>query len=246
MNPKSVPASLGADRASGRATERVVEALREAIVTLELAPGTPLDKAELTARFGVSRFPIAEAFNRLKAEGLVEIKPQSGSTVSLVRLADARENMFLRRALEGEAMALLAARSDPALLTEVERNLRYQKAAMQAGDRQGFHRLDLEFHDVLISAVGYPRMCATVEHARLALDRVRRLLFTPRRHALSYAEHLAIFEALRAHRADEARAAMAAHIDSVMNELEAFAVAHPEVFADRIAGARAEAGAAIS
>jgi len=226
---------------SGGATERVVEALREAIVTLELAPGTPLDKTALTARFGVSRFPIAEAFNRLKAEGLVDIKPQSGSAVSLVRLTDARENMFLRRALEGEAMALLAARSDAALLTEIERNLRYQNAAMEAGDRQGFHRLDLEFHDVLISAVGYPRMRATVEHARMALDRARRLLFTPRRHALSYAEHLAIFEALRQQQGEAARAAMAAHIDSVMNELEAFALAHPEVFADRVVAGRAEA-----
>ena len=141
--------------------------------------------------------------------------------------------MFLRRALEGETVAMLAARRDPDLLVEVERNLRYQDAAVQADDRQGFHRLDLEFHDLLISAVGYPRMRATVEHARLALDRVRRLLFTPRRHAASYAEHRAIFEAMRDGKPDMARAAMAGHIDSVMNELEAFSISNPDVFADR-------------
>lgn len=216
----------------GGATERIVEALREAIVTLELTPGVVLDKAELAARFGVSRFPVSEALNRLKAEGLVEIRPQSGSTVSLIRLSDVRENMFLRRALEGETMALLAARRDHDLLVEVERNLRYQKAAMDAGDRPGFHRLDLEFHDLLVSAVGFPRVRATVEKARLALDRVRLLLGSPRRHVLTFAEHSAIFDALRAGDADAARAAMAAHIDSVMNELDAFSVEHPEVFAD--------------
>lgn len=220
-------------RPHGGATERVVDALRQAIVTLEIPPGAPLDKAALTARFGVSRFPVAEAFTRLKAEGLVDIRPQSGSSASLIRLADVRENMFLRRALEGEAVALLAARSDPALLEEIDRNLRYQKAAVEAGDRPGFHRLDLEFHDLLVSAVGYPRMRATVEHARLALDRVRRLLGTPRRHALTYAEHCAVAEALRNATPDAARAAMAAHIDSVMTELEAFAAERPEVFADR-------------
>jgi DNA-binding GntR family transcriptional regulator len=220
-------------RIDGSATERVVEALREAIVTLEIPPGATLDKAVLTARFGVSRFPVAEAFTRLKAEGLVDIRPQSGSTVSLIRLADARENMFLRRALEGEALALLATRNDAALLAEVDKNLRCQKSAMEAGDRPGFHRLDLEFHDLLISAVGFPRMRATVERARLALDRVRRLLGTPRRHALTFAEHCAIVEALRKAEAEAARAAMAAHIDSVMVELEAFAVTKPEVFADR-------------
>ena len=234
----------GLERPHGGATERVVEALREAIVTLEIAPGTSLDKAALTARFGVSRFPIAAAFNRLKAEGLIEIRPQSGSIVSLIRLADARENMFLRRALEGETVAMLAARSDPDLMVEVERNLRDQQAAMDADDRQGFHRLDLEFHDLLTSAIGYPRMRATVEHARLALDRVRRLLFTPRRHAASYAEHREIFEAVRDGKPDLARSAMAGHIDSVMNELEAFSISNPDVFADR-SGTTAVAGRTI-
>jgi DNA-binding GntR family transcriptional regulator len=224
--------SVSGSRAQGGATDRIVEALREAIVTLEIPPGTMLDKVALAARFGVSRFPVSEALNRLKAEGLVEIKPQSGSAVSLIRLADARENMFLRRALEGETVALLARRRHPDFLVEVERNLRYQRSAMEAGDRQGFHRLDLEFHDLLVSAAGFPRVRATVEKARLALDRVRRLLGSPRRHALTFAEHNAIVDAMRKGDAEAARAAMAAHIDSVMDELEEFSEAHPEVFAD--------------
>jgi DNA-binding GntR family transcriptional regulator len=230
-NPR-LSGAAGAERSQGGATDRIVEALREAIVTLEIAPGAVLDKTALTHRFGVSRFPIAEAFNRLKAEGLVDVRPQSGTTVSLIRLADARENMFVRRALEGETMELLAQRDDPALMTEIERNMRYQKAAVEAGDRPGFHKLDLDFHDLLISAVGYPRMRATVEHARFALDRARRVLATPRRHALSFAEHTAIIAAMRQHDPQAARAAMAAHIDSVMTELEAFSLTNPGVFAD--------------
>lgn len=221
------------NRSHAGATERITDALREAIASLELAPGSVLDKAQLTARFGVSRFPVAEALNRLKAEGLVDIKPQSGSTVSLIRLADTHENMFLRRALESESVARLASQPNPALLAELDRNLRYQKAAMQADDRPGFHELDLAFHDMLTSAVGYRRVRAIVESARLMLDRVRRLLISPRRHADTFVEHCAIVDAIRAGNADAARAAMAAHIDSVMVELEAFSKTHPHVFADR-------------
>lgn len=228
----SKPAQAGARPPLG-ATDRVVEALRTAIVTLELAPGAVLDKGALTARFGVSRFPIAEALNRLKAEGLVDIKPQSGSTVSLIRLADAYENMFLRRALESETAAHLAANPSENLLVELDRNLRYQKAAIEADDRPGFHELDLAFHDILVGAVGYRRMRAIVESARLVLDRVRRLLISPRRHAVSFAEHCAIVDGIRGRNPEAARAAMAAHIDSVMVELEAFSEAHPHVFADR-------------
>jgi DNA-binding GntR family transcriptional regulator len=220
-------------RLQAGATERVADALREAIVSLELAPGSVLDKAQLTARFGVSRFPVAEALNRLKAEGLVDIKPQSGSTVSLIRLADAHENMFLRRALESESVARLASLRNPALLADLDRSLRYQKAAMEADDRPGFHELDLAFHDMLIAAVGYRRVRAIVESARLMLDRARRLLISPRRHAETFTEHRAIVEAIRAGDPDAARAAMAAHIDSVMAELETFSTTHPQVFADR-------------
>ncbi len=195
---------------AGRATERVVDELRKAIVTLELQPGATLEKAALTASFGVSRFPVAEALNRLKAEGLVDIRPQSGTTVSLIRLADVRENMFLRRALEAETVAMLATSHDAILVAELRRNLRYQKAAFEAEDRDGFYRLDLAFHDLLIGASGYPRVRATVEAARLALDRVRRLLGSPRRHHTTYNEHCRIVDALEAGNGTAARTAMAA------------------------------------
>jgi DNA-binding GntR family transcriptional regulator len=208
----------------------VVEELRRLIVNLELEPGANLDRAELTQRFGVSRFPVAEALNQLKAEGLVDIRPQSRSTVSRIRLADARENMFLRRALEGEAVARQARHHSGQLLAELQRNMRYQKVALDADDRAGFHRLDLEFHDMLVSAIGYPRVRAMVEGARLSLDRARRLLIAPRRHLLTFREHSAIVTAITAGDAPAARGAMAAHLDSVMQELEDFAREKPALF----------------
>ena len=76
---------------------------------LDLKPGEFLDKQAIAARMGVSRFPVGEAMNRLAAEGLVDIIPQSGSRVALIKISDTRENMFLRRALEVETVRRLAA-----------------------------------------------------------------------------------------------------------------------------------------
>jgi GntR family transcriptional regulator, rspAB operon transcriptional repressor len=222
----------------GGATARVVDALREAIVSLELEPGSVLDKAALCERLGVSRFPISEALSRLQAEGLVEIQPQRGTIVSLIRLSDAYENMFVRRSLETAAARELAGRIDEPTLASLRRNLRYQKAAVEAGDQPGFHKLDLEFHEILLDFLGYPKVKTAAESARQGLDRIRRLLASPERHARTRLEHERILEALAAGDGERAASAMTDHLEAVMVQLLTLANKQPGLFADHGDGRR--------
>ena len=60
------------DFSRGTVTIDVTNALRHAIVTLALPPGTMLDKTAICTQLGVSRFPVSEALARLAEEGLVE------------------------------------------------------------------------------------------------------------------------------------------------------------------------------
>jgi GntR family transcriptional regulator, rspAB operon transcriptional repressor len=233
LKAESYPFLPSARGPRGGATSRVCEALREAIVSLELPPGALIDKPALCQRLGVSRFPVSEALSRLQSEGLVEIQPQRGSSVALIRLADAQENMFLRRALEAAAMRRLAPGIATETLGALERNIRYQRAAVKADDRTGFHKLDLEFHEILLDALRFPRVKAAVEAARLALERVRRLLASARRHGLTLKEHERIFAALEARDGERAAKAMIRHLDAVNRELEALAKKQPQIFADR-------------
>lgn len=219
--------------ARGGATTTVYEALRQAIASLKLPPGAVIDKAALCEQFGVSRFPVSEALARLKADGLVDIEPQRGSRVALIRLADAKENMFLRRALEAAAVRSLAANIGEDTVSALRRNLRYQKAAVAAQDRAGFHELDLEFHQILLDALDFPRVKAAVETARVALERVRRLLSSSGRQARTLEEHERIVAALAARDGDGAAEAMVRHLNAVNRELESLARKRPEIFADR-------------
>lgn len=214
------------------ATARVHAALREAIVQLDLKPGEFLDKQAIAARMGVSRFPVGEAMNRLAAEGLVDIIPQSGSRVALIKISDTRENMFLRRALEVETVRRLAPHASASLIEQLARNIRYQKAAIEAQDLKGFHGFDLAFHALLQGQLGFERVRSATETARLGLDRVRQLLNTRRRLELTLSEHKAILIALEAHDGEAAAKAMYSHLDAVMAELETFACERPELFAD--------------
>jgi DNA-binding GntR family transcriptional regulator len=216
----------------GGATARVVEALREAIASLELPPGAFLDKAALCGRLGVSRFPVSEALSRLQAEGLVQIQPQRGSIVSLIRLADARENMFLRRSLEVEAVRTLAPVATKELCAQLRRNLDGQARASAADDRSTFHSLDLAFHDMLLDAVGFHKVKQAVESARIGLDRIRRILTSPDIAAATRNEHERIVEAIESGNGERAAEAMRAHLDAVMVRLMQLAEKQPQLFTD--------------
>src|SRR6478736_5069308 len=121
---------LGSLEQTGRGgtTDRVQAILREAIVGFDLAPGADIDKQAICERLGVSRFPVSEALSRLQAEGLVEILPQRGSTVSLVRIADVLEYMLIRKALEAEAVRVVTGNHSPELIDTLQRNMSYQRA----------------------------------------------------------------------------------------------------------------------
>lgn len=216
----------------GHVTAEVTHALRQAIVSLELAPGAMLDKAAICAQLGVSRFPVSEAFARLAEEGLVDIAPQRGSTVSLVKIADVREYMLIRKGLESEALRVLIGKHDDEVITALHDNMAAQRDAASRDDAEAFHAVDVAFHDIIFRTMRLTKVKSIIDRARANLDRARRMIITPRRLADTIAEHQAIFDGILASDTAAANAAIRAHIDAVMVELFAFARSHPELFAD--------------
>jgi len=212
----------------GGTVQRVQEMVRDAIVRLELPPGTAIDKAALCAQLKVSRFPVSEALGKLAEEGFIVVLPQRGTLVSRIDLADCRQAMFIRRALECEAMRFIAPRISDDLLQALRGNLAAQRRVMASDDRDSFHALDLAFHALLLDALGFERVAAAVDAARANLDRMRLFMCTPTRQSATYAEHEKIVAALGARRAEAAARAMQLHLDAVMTELEDVAEAHPE------------------
>lgn len=218
--------------ARGSVTADVTHAIRQAIVTLDLPPGTVIDKSLICAELGVSRFPVSEALARLQIEGLVDIAPQRGSTVSLVRIADVREYMLIRKGLESEALRVLIGSHDADLTAALHANMAAQRDAVERDDAETFHQIDIEFHDIIFRSMRFTKIKTIIDSARANLDRARRLIITPRRLALTIAEHQAIFDGILAGNQNQAARAIRAHIDAVMVELFAFARDNPALFAD--------------
>ena len=129
--------------------DHVYRDLKESILSGALEPGGAIDKLALCERLGVSRFPVSSAINRLAYERLVTIEPQHGSFVAKISIDDVRERLLVRRALESEVAAQAALRMPREGVEGLERNLRYQQAAVEARDVAGFYALDVDFHRLL-------------------------------------------------------------------------------------------------
>ena len=88
---------------------QVMRALRDAIVRIELTPGTVISEADIARRFGVSRQPVREAFIKLQEAGLVAVRPQRGTEVlhEIQRAMQAHQDL-LERALSGIAAYVTA------------------------------------------------------------------------------------------------------------------------------------------
>ena len=216
---------------SGSKVDQAYNALKEAIVSGALAPETPIDKSEWCAQFEISRLSITTAINRLAFERLVVVEPQRGSYVAKISLEDVKQWMLMRRALEMEVVAVCATEMPERAIEGLGQNLAYQQAAIKSGDLQGFHELDTRFHRQIAEGPGLARISEVLDPIRTHLERVRRtLLPEPGRLEGTFIEHETIYRRLAARQPDQARQAMANHLDRVSGELHAFVARHPGFF----------------
>jgi len=209
----------------------VYESLKTAIITGELRPGDPLDKPALAARFGASRQPISIAIDRLAVDGLVDVVPQHGSFVSKLRAKPIAERFFIRRAIEAEFAAMAAAAVTDDLMRRLDLNLRYQRVALDAGERLGFMQLDYQFHQIICDQTPVDEATHILARLEAYLGRIRFMeLPQSDRPNRTLDEHGVIRDAIASGNAATASDAMKSHINAVEKHFQEFVVARPDLF----------------
>jgi DNA-binding GntR family transcriptional regulator len=105
--------ALDSDSQGSLADQAYVQ-LREAIIRVDLAPGTVLREDELMRWAGVGRTPVREAIQRLHRDGFVTVIPRRGTLVSEINITDLAAIYEVRAHLESWAARLAAERAgDP-------------------------------------------------------------------------------------------------------------------------------------
>ncbi len=192
--------------------ERAYLTLRDLILSLRLAPGSPVQGEQLTRELGIGRTPFREAVKRLQAESLVAIYPRRGSFVTEVNITDHALIADVRRRLEGHAVRRAAERtteSDRAELAELR-----ELVTSTSHDPAPIMDVDARVHRALYRCTHNEYLETTLgQYYNLAL-RIWGLFFDRLPDVADHVgEHAQLLEAVIAGDADRADRIAVSHVD---------------------------------
>lgn len=191
--------------------KQVAEALRDAIICLDLKPGDTISESDIGARFGVSRQPVREAFIQLSEAGLVRVRPQRPTEVVKISVRDVLNARFVREALEVAVMRKAAAVGSKLSADHFDDLLARQEALAEGDDYRAFHALDDAFHQEIARIAGCEFVWKLVDAQKVQMDRVRYLSLRFNRR-VTISEHRAIAEAVLAGDTDRTETALRHHL----------------------------------
>lgn len=201
-------------------TETIANALRSDILHGVYKSNAPLRQDEIAARFGVSKIPVREALQQLKAEGLVTFYPNRGAVVSTLSSAEVDEIYVMRIALETVVLQRAIPHLTIADLARAEALL-----ATIDQERQAVRWIELnwEFHALLYHPANLPRLMRWISTLHINVARYMVLYLAGMDYqAASQQEHWAILGACRQGDIALATELLHGHLQSAADHLVAF------------------------
>jgi DNA-binding GntR family transcriptional regulator len=200
----------------------VAASIRTRITSGRIALGARISDKDLAAELDISRTPVREALLQLESEGLVVMRPQSGTFVVDLTIEDVRQICATRAILEAGAIRLVAT-SDMAELTGRLGLLVGRAAiALDDGDLGLCDELDCQFHEGIVAASGNSYLVRAYAGISDKLRALRHRLPRERdRMARAIGQHRHIIDLWAAGRLDQAIAEISSHVLNVARLLTA-------------------------
>lgn len=200
-------------------SDHIYHEVKEAIVFLEYEPGEKLSEVQLAKKYNVSRSPVRAALANLERDGLVVIKPQSGTIVSEISFKRAQDMQQIRCLLEPHAVQMAAPQITDRQLEDLQ--MHFDKLARlppkSEGKRLFVTEVDMLMHDVILECCGNKEIERIIKSFRPIMQRVNdanthrqsRLISTEK-------EMREIFENLKKRDAQGAYEAMVNHMSNTL------------------------------
>lgn len=209
------------------------DALKDRIISLELAPGAKLNLDRLAAEFRISQTPIREALTRLVAEGLVCLEPFKGFSVEpLLSFDELCHLLEVRTVLETHAAVRAVESLSEEDFAVMDHQVQIMDDLIKVGqvDVRAFNTADAAFHLQFVLAASNPILTQTyaslnvhIRIARLFQGRTLELAQQANR------EHHQILTAFKDKDVKIVTERVADHIHAVQNRLRTVLSAGDEV-----------------
>lgn len=204
--------------------------LKENIVRLELAPGSPISENEVAAELQLSRTPVREAFIELSKVKIIETYPQRKSVVSLIDYDLVEEARFMRNVLETATVQLVCAMAGPEDLLRLRENVHLQNYYLDHFYPDQVMALDNAFHEMLFSIARKPQVFEQIQNISIHFDRVRSLALSSVKNLKIVADHEELVAAISQRDAEKARNLMNVHLTRYRIDADAIRAEYPQYF----------------
>jgi DNA-binding GntR family transcriptional regulator len=202
-------------------SDRLVDVLRDYILSGAIEPDLPIRQDALAAQLRVSKIPLREALARLEQDGLVISQPNRGFFVQQMTPEEAEEIYALRLKLEPDAAA-------HACLIATEADQETARQALAAFDVDAVaHKptvgaLNRAFHLALVKPGGNRITTNIVSRLHILADRYVRKHLEPRgRVPRAEAEHHDMLDSWLKRKDAKVRKAITEHLEGTLGDLRA-------------------------
>ena len=190
------------------------EAIRKSILSGQWKIGELYNEKAIAADLGISRTPVREALLELASQDLIIFLPRRGLMVNRFTRRDVDEIFELRKAIELAAVEKITVAAPPFDLFEIEESLLSQRKAVKQKDYLAFMEADRLFHTSFSELTNNRRLIAILDNIRDMIHVMgAKALALEGRAVEVIKEHQTIFEAVKKGNIEEARRAMAYHLD---------------------------------
>lgn len=197
-------------------TMEVYESIKNKIHKGEYSPSESLREQDLSNLYGVSRNTIKKCLLLLEKEGLVTIEMNKGAKVRSYSLEEVLEYLELRSSLEGFIIRRAVPVISEEQISKLEETLKVMKKYYDNNELVNYSQYNQIFHQIIYDAC--PNRTAvdlTVNLKNQMRKYNTKTILIPGRSSQSYAEHSAIFEAIKNRDDELAEALMLRHVNSV-------------------------------
>jgi DNA-binding GntR family transcriptional regulator len=220
MAGRNIDGEAQEETKASRRWPEVYAALKDAILTHRLAPGTKLPEDELASIYAVSRSVIRASLQALAHDRLARLEPNRGAFVAQPSKKEAREIFEARALIEPTVAALAADAADRDDIALLRAHLEDEEIAVKTGRESDAIALSARFHLTLAEIADHSLFHGMVEELVSRSSLIIALYWRRRDTTCETHAHHALVEAIAKADAKSASALMRSHLVDLLSGLD--------------------------